>query len=111
TLTGDAGDDWLEGRGGADTLNGGAGLDSASYFYSTAGVRVSLVAGAVNTGGHAQGDVLSNIENLFGSGFNDTLTGNTGDNWLTGGGGADALNGGAGVDTASYFYSSAALPV
>jgi Ca2+-binding RTX toxin-like protein len=111
TLTGNAGDNWIWGEGGADTINGGAGIDTASYFYSTALVRVSLVAGAANTGGQAQGDVLSNIENLQGSNFNDTLTGNAGDNWFWGEGGADTINGGAGIDTATYFYSTAAVRV
>src|SRR5262249_60731153 len=82
TLTGDANNNKFWGEGGADTINGGAGVDTASYFYSTDGVSVSLVAGAANSGGDAVGDVLSNIENLEGSGFNDTLTGNAGANVL-----------------------------
>src|SRR5262249_23194353 len=111
TITGGASDNWLYGGGGADTLDGGAGVDGASYFYSAAGVNVSLVAGATNTGGDAQGDVLISIENLHGSAFNDTLTGNAGDNWLYGDAGADTINGGAGIDTASYLYSTAGVQV
>ena len=111
TLTGNAGDNWISGEGGADTINGGAGIDTASYYYSTAAVNVSLVAGAANTGGHAQGDVLSNIENLYGSSFNDTLTGNSSSNKFWGGAGADTINGGAGIDTASYYYSTAGVVV
>src|SRR5262249_56472102 len=91
-LAGGDGNDWLYGRGGADTLDGGAGFDWASYFYSTAGVNVSLVAGAANTGGEAQGDGLTNIENLDGSDFADTLTGDGGDHWLQGEGGGGAIN-------------------
>ena len=53
--------------GGADTLDGGDGTDTASYEGSSAAVTVSLVAGATNTGGDAEGDTLSNIENLTGS--------------------------------------------
>jgi Ca2+-binding RTX toxin-like protein len=60
---------------------------------------VSLVAGATNTGGDAQGDVLGNIENLEGSFFRDTLTGNAGNNVLDGGAGNDTLIGNGGVDT------------
>src|SRR5262249_4357861 len=111
TLTGNAGDNWIYGEGGADTIDGGAGFEPASYFYSAVGVTVSLVAGAVNTGGDAQGDVLTNIEDLEGSAFNDTLTGNAGDNFIYGAGGADTIDGGAGIDTASYFYSAAAVNV
>lgn len=90
------------GGAGADTLTGGAGIDTASYASSSASVTVSLVAGAINTGGDAAGDVLSKIENLTGSAFNDVLIGNTGVNVLTGGAGNDTLTGGAGADTFSF---------
>lgn len=62
--------------------------------------------------GDALGDVLTSIENLLGSAFDDLLTGNDGTNVLAGlegndtlkgGGGADTLDGGSGSDTASYF--------
>ena len=117
TLTGNAEANRLEGGAGADRLEGGDGLDTASYASSGdedtngEGVKVSLVAGATNTGEHAAGDVLVDIENLVGSAFGDTLTGNAeanvlvgldGDDTLVGGGGNDRLVGGAGVDTASY---------
>jgi Ca2+-binding RTX toxin-like protein len=99
TLTGNGLDNIISGGAGADTINGGAGIDTASYASSSAGVTVSLVAGAANTGGTAQGDVLSNIENLTGSAFNDALTGNSGNNVLAGAAGNDTLTGGAGADT------------
>ncbi len=117
TLTGNAEANRLEGGAGADRLEGGDGLDTASYASSGdedtngEGVKVSLVAGATNTGEHAEGDVLFDIENLVGSDYKDTLTGNAeanvlvgrdGDDTLVGGGGNDRLFGGAGVDTASY---------
>ncbi|MBL8336569.1 MAG: calcium-binding protein, partial [Rhodoferax sp.] len=44
-------------------------------------------------------DILISIENLLGSAFNDTLTGNGQANRLSGGGGNDSLTGGGGVDT------------
>ncbi len=117
TLSGGAGDDLLAGLGGADTLDGGAGVDTASYAASTAGVTVNLSTN-VNTGGDAQGDILTNIENVTGSALADTLTGNAGDNVLSGGDGddllvglvgADRLDGGAGIDTVSYAASGAAV--
>ena len=80
----------LAGLGGADTLDGGAGLDTASYAASGAGVIVSLATGTAS-GGDAQGDVLVSIENLTGSAFNDTLEGDAGNNVLTGGSGVDLL--------------------
>jgi ELWxxDGT repeat protein len=95
-LAGD-GADTLEGGKGADSLDGGIGLDTASYAKSGAAVAVDLGAGT-GTGGDAQGDVLANIENLTGSKFGDTLTGDAGANVLDGGAGADLLSGGGGDD-------------
>ena len=91
-----AGNDTLIGGAGADALDGGTDTDTASYEESSAAVTVSLVAGATNTGGDAEGDTLSNIENLTGSAHDDSLTGNDFGNDLSGGAGADTLNGGAG---------------
>jgi Ca2+-binding RTX toxin-like protein len=88
----------LTGGAAADTLDGGAGNDTASYVGSTAGVTVNLTTGT-NTGGDAAGDVLTSIENLVGSANNDTLTGNTSGNALSGGAGNDTIAGGAGNDT------------
>jgi Ca2+-binding RTX toxin-like protein len=105
-LSGLAGDDNLTGGAGADTLNGGDGLDGAYYTKSNAAVTVNLSTGFAS-GGHAQGDLLIDIENAGGSEFNDTLTGTSGknillgdlgDDTLRGGGGADELVGGAGAD-------------
>src|SRR3546814_16599136 len=56
-----------------------------------------LATGAVS-GGDAQGDSLSAIEAVVGSGFADTLTGDADANRLEGGGGNDAIDGGAGAD-------------
>ena len=86
TIIGNAGNNILAGLGGADILDGGAGIDTASYAASNAGVSVSLMTG-VGSGGDAQGDTLIRIENLTGSAFNDTLEGDGGNNVLVGGGG------------------------
>src|SRR5436190_14289111 len=84
---------------GDDTLSGDNGTDTASYADAGSGVTVSLaIATAQNTDG-AGTDTLSSIENLVGSAYADTLTGDSGDNVLVGGSGNDALNGGAGNDT------------
>ncbi|MGJ8598306.1 Ig-like domain-containing protein, partial [Sulfitobacter sp.] len=113
-LNGNSGNNVLEGRGGADILNGYGGVDTATYALSGAAVTVSLATG-LGSGGEAEGDVLTGIENLIGSAFDDTLTGDSGANTLTGGdgndilaggGGADALFGGVGVDRASYANSA-----
>ena len=108
TLTGNAGDNRLEGRGGNDTLDGGAGNDWARYENTTTGaVQVNLATGLA-TGG-AGNDTLLNIENVLGSVFDDTLTGNAGANRLQGGAGNDTLNGGGGTtnDTAAYTATKA----
>ncbi|MEM7744936.1 MAG: calcium-binding protein [Pseudomonadota bacterium] len=119
TLTTGTGDDTLEGLGGADDLNGGAGIDTASYASSGAGVTVNLGTDSAS-GGHAAGDDLDDIENLIGSGFNDSLTGdggantlsgNAGDDTFIGGAGADRMYGGADDDTADYSASGAGIDV
>ncbi|MCH8863210.1 MAG: hypothetical protein IID51_11945 [Proteobacteria bacterium] len=97
-LDGGAGADNLIGGAGADTLDGGAGSDTASYAGSAAGVRVDLALGTAS-GGDAEGDTLTGIENLSGSDFGDVLLGNGGANILTGGAGNDVLWARGGNDT------------
>jgi Ca2+-binding RTX toxin-like protein len=96
-LGGGAGNDILVGGAGADRLDGGAGVDTASYAAATAGVAVSLAMGQ-GTAGEALGDRFSNIENLEGSNFADTLVGDRTNNVLLGRGGNDTIIGGWGND-------------
>jgi Ca2+-binding RTX toxin-like protein len=110
TFIGDAVDNILEGGGGGDKLDGGAGIDLASYALSKAGLRIDLGNAANNTG-DGQGDSYTNIEGAIGSAFADTITGSTLDDVLEGGAGADQLIGAAGKDTASYARSAAAVIV
>jgi Ca2+-binding RTX toxin-like protein len=99
TLNGGGGDDLLEGGLGGDTLDGGdGGGDTASYAGSYGGVDVDLASGT-GSWAHAQGDTLANIENLIGSDYGDTLTGDLVANVITGGDGTDTLTGGFGADT------------
>lgn len=127
-LSGLGGDDMLVGGAGADILDGGDGFDLASYYTSAAGVTVNLASHSA-AGGEAQGDTLTGIEDLEGSGFDDTLTGDGGGNWLyglagkdrllggggndmlIGGAGADTLDGGDGVNAASYAASARAVAI
>ncbi len=108
SVSGGANDDTIEGGAGADTMDGGAGNDVLSYANSSAGVTVNI---EVNTasGGDAEGDAISNFDQLIGSGFNDVLTGSNpvtvfgflfgGDDTITGGDGNDTIDGaGAGDD-------------
>jgi Ca2+-binding RTX toxin-like protein len=111
-LRGEGGDDTLVGGINVELLDGGAGIDTASYANSTVGVTVDLrLAGAQVSAGDANGDTLTGIENLTGSAHNDSLHGNAGDNVLIGGAGADVLVGGAGIDTADYSGSPAGVTV
>ncbi|BCW88357.1 hypothetical protein sos41_14960 [Alphaproteobacteria bacterium SO-S41] len=104
-VVGDDGDDVLEGGLGADVVDGGAGTDTASYRSAGAAVTVNLATPASNTG-EAQGDIYTSIENLLGSQFGDTLTGNAGANVITGGSGADRLTGGGGADSFAFVARS-----
>ena len=87
-LNGGSGNDTLDGGAGADTLIGGPGADTADYSASTAAVNVNLLTG-LGSGGDAQGDILTGIENIIGSAQNDTLAGDSGANTLAGGAGND----------------------
>ena len=91
-LIGNSGANVLIGGAGADTVDGGGGVDTASYAASAAGVAVSLVTG-IGSRRRCGRRSLTNIENLTGSNFNDTLEGNAGNNMLVGG---------LGIDTVSY---------
>lgn len=91
-------DDLLFSTPGNDILDGGAGNDTVSYVYSPGGVNVDLsITGIQKTGGAGK-DTLTNIENLLGSDFNDTLRGSDVANMLDGGLGNDKLYGGVGDD-------------
>jgi Ca2+-binding RTX toxin-like protein len=98
TINGNDGNDILNGGAGADHIDGGAGIDTAYYINSAAGVVVNLAADTAS-GGDATGDTLDNIEQIYGSSFADTLTGDSGANRLWGAAGDDVLTGGAGADT------------
>ncbi|MEP3890881.1 MAG: hypothetical protein ABJN69_10460, partial [Hellea sp.] len=108
-MSGGAGNDFFFGDSGADSHDGGTGTDTVSYLASSSGVTVNMQSGG--TGGDAAGDTYTNIERIFGSGQddsltgsdgNDTIIGNGGNDFLTGGLGNDSLNGGAGVDSFAY---------
>ena len=111
-LSGLDGSDVLLGGGGNDTLDGGDGTDQATYRTGAlGGVDVDLtIAGAQNTLS-AGSDTLISIEDLGGTDFQDTLTGDGVANTIEGFAGADTLDGGGGNDTLSYEASNAAVTV
>lgn len=97
-LWGGGGSDNLDGGMGNDKLIGGADSDTASYASAPAGVNVSLdETGWQDTIGAGK-DTLTEIENLAGSSFADTLVGNAMANRLEGLAGNDTLRGGEGTD-------------
>ena len=119
TLTGDPNANVIEGLAGGDILSGLAGVDTVSYASSPSGVAVNL-SFVTASGGHAEGDTLSGFENVTGSAYDDTLTGDTGANvlfgkdgndTLVGSAGADTMWGEAGNDTVSYAASGSAVTV
>ncbi|WP_280377091.1 calcium-binding protein [Pseudomonas sp. BN515] len=83
---------------GNNVLDGGAGVDTASYLYAAAAVTANLAVTTAQATGGSGSDTLLNVENLTGSNFNDILTGNAAANVLNGGLGVDQLAGGAGAD-------------
>ena len=95
-LGGIDGDDLLEGGLGDDTLDGGGGNDTASYAHASGNVTVNLGFGFAS--GADGNDSLVNIENLIGSAFNDSLTGDAQANQIDARDGADFVRGGAGND-------------
>jgi Ca2+-binding RTX toxin-like protein len=113
TLSGDASDNWLQGQGGDDTLSGGPGndvlgpgagtdtldggpgdADQAAYWDAGGPITANLASGASGDGN----DSYSNIEQLQGSQFDDTLTAGPTDGWVFGNDGSDTITGGSGND-------------
>jgi len=121
TLDGRAGNDTLVGGLGNDSLVGGLGGDTASYAADGSAITVTLRnglgtsawRGTVNAAvrGTTNSDSLVSIENVIGTAFNDSITGDDGDNIIEGGAGTDTLIGGLGNDTVSYAGASAAVTV
>ena len=127
TIRSDRDDDLILGSAGADYINGGDGYDTVDYSDSPRqggllydGVQVAVGYPALiipGIGGHAEGDILVNVEGVVGSAHDDRIAvddvwsgsifgasiahevyGGDGDDELWGYG-RDYLNGGPGNDT------------
>ncbi|GJM02808.1 MAG: hypothetical protein DHS20C08_13090 [Rhodomicrobium sp.] len=112
-----AGNDKVEGGQGADTLDGGSGNDTLSYAGSEEAVTISLATEEVN-GGDAEGDSITSFENIEGSAFDDSLTGDDAYNIIDGGAGndiiyatagSDGIMGGRGSDTLAFTASTSGI--
>jgi Ca2+-binding RTX toxin-like protein len=87
---------------GNNVLTADAGVDTLSYAYMgaaalNAGVTANLATGQAS--GTSGIDTFTGFENLTGSNFNDSITGDAGANILDGGLGVDTMVGGDGNDT------------
>jgi Ca2+-binding RTX toxin-like protein len=115
-LHGEGGDDLIIGGTGLDVIDGGTGTDTASYLGHPAAVTATL-DGQQNDGVAGELDWIQiGVENLAGSSYGDSLTGNSsvnvihgdacslfcfgsgGDDTILGGGSNDFLYGGDGDD-------------
>ena len=87
-LYGGNGSDFINGGNGDDLIDGGDGIDRAGYFQDNpalGGINVSLLLqGTAQYVGSQGWDTLVGIENVSGTPFADTITGDAGDNWLWG---------------------------
>lgn len=103
----------FEGGAGNDTINGGAITNAsingnrANFQNAGASVTVDLLAGTA-TGAATGNDELSNINQIRGSGFNDTLLGSdvaTYAELFEGRGGNDFIDGRGGFDIVRYDFA------
>lgn len=118
TLYGGWGEDFIDGGAGRDIIDAGSGDDRV--VYDATDIRVegdggrdtidasSAAATNVRSGKGATIDLSSNrdayfsFENIIGSNFNDTLTGDNAENYIDGGAGSDVINAGGGQDFVVY---------
>ncbi|MFH1346539.1 MAG: hypothetical protein ABIL01_35910 [Pseudomonadota bacterium] len=90
-----SGDDAVAGNGATNVLDGGAGIDTVSYYAVSSGVVLDL-AGQTGVDGTST-DTLLNFENANGTAYNDAISGTAA---------ANVLNGLGGIDTISYYLST-----
>ncbi|MFJ3059049.1 beta strand repeat-containing protein, partial [Herbaspirillum sp. NPDC087042] len=101
-LQGSAYDDTFVANAAVNRFDGGSGgSDTVSYESSTAAVTVNLVTGT-GSGGYAQGDTYTHIQNVIGSAYNDVFIASADANHFDGGGGSN---------TVSYVNSNAGVTV
>ena len=127
-FNGSASDDVLDGKGGEDFIDGKAGIDTLALFGQKKSFNVVTVEGITRISSVSDNDEYSNhiiktinIENLgfnadesqvlpttdsvkvFGSIYNDSISGTSSDEVFDGAGGIDVIDGQAGSDTVVIF--------
>jgi Ca2+-binding RTX toxin-like protein len=116
-IIGGSGDNFLIGRGGRDTIDGGANdtafaADLADYRYAGSGIVANLATGIAQvTGDTNDVDTLRNLEGLSGSQYNDSLSGDEKENYFRGNRGNDTIDGAGGSDWVYYHRASGAVQV
>ena len=95
-----SGNDAVAGDGATNVLDGGAGIDTVSYYAVSSGVVLDL-AGQTGVDGTST-DTLLNFENANGTAYNDAISGTAA---------ANVLNGLGGIDTISYYLSPQAAVI
>lgn len=93
TVDAGPGDDVVDGGEGADDLDGGPGVDLLGNLDAPEGMTINL-----STQTNSHGDVFTAFENVWGTFFDDVITGDDGPNELVGFDGVDQLNGLGGDD-------------
>jgi len=87
----------FQGYEGDDVIDGRGGFDEVYYLNASGAVTINLLNGSVT--GADGNDTLLNIESVWASEHDDTVTGSTRNDMLFGAGGNDDINGRAGSDT------------
>jgi hypothetical protein len=99
-VTTGSGNDAVAATGAANVLDGGAGIDTVSYYMATGRVVIDLAAGVgVDP---TSVDVLLNFENANGSGFDDAISATAANN---------VLDGLGGNNTVSYYLATQAVTI
>ena len=109
TINGGKGDDVISPGSGSNQVDGGEGMDTIVYDgdFTQKGIKLDFTQGTCIHNGNFK-DQLSNIENCYGTEYDDVIHGDENDNMLVGqggndhivpGSGYDILNGGNGNDT------------
>jgi hypothetical protein len=106
TIHGDDGDDLILVERGANTVDGGTGIDWVDFQAAPTGqtVRLADYPGVENVRGSRYGDTITgngSANQLLGEGGNDSIWGGDGNDTISGGDGEDVLRGEGGADTLS----------
>ena len=103
----------FEGMGGDDTITGN-GNTRVDYNFALAAVTVDLAAGTghstiADNAGVGNDTILTGVDSVRGSSFNDSLSGSANNEYFLGGNGDDLIDGRGGFDRAVYSTSADAL--